>query len=187
MTDQSSKTCGRASRAARLAYRVGTAAALVVWALGSAHAARADTLLTSPTELFTGSSAQGYAVNVPGPGELFVSLSDISYAPGVQGDLTYLLTEGSQVLQSIVNTNAPQTIFSPLFVGSAGTLYAFIAAEATGPVGTGLYSFDVLFRPDPSPVPLPPSVWLLLGGLAAIGGMMRYGMPRLRTFNPVSA
>lgn len=191
MTNQSSVACGSGSRVAHVAYQAGTVLALLLWALGSAHSARADTLLISPTELFSGQTAAGYQVNVPGPGSLFVSLSDIAYTSGVSADLTFFLTEGANVLESAIDTTASQTIFPALSIGSASTLYAYLGGNATGPSDTGLYSLDVVFRPNgdapPSPVPLPPSIWLLLGGLAGIGGVLRFGKLRSSALTPWSA
>ncbi len=183
MTDQSTMTCAGGSRIARLARRACAAIALVAWALGSAHSARADSLLISPTELFSGQMSAGYEVDVPAPGSLYVDLSVIDYAPGVQSDLSLILASGTQILGSLIDVTG-STSLPVITIGSPTTLFAYVLGEATGSLNLGLYSLDVIFRPNgavpPSPVPLPSSVWLLLGGLAAIGGMLRYGMPRLR-------
>ncbi len=188
MTDQSTMTCASGSRIGRTAQRACAALALIAWALGSAHAARADTLLISPTELFSGSTAAGYQVNVPGPGSLFVNFSNIDYAPGVASDLSLLLVSGADVLGSLVNETGSASL-PTISVSGASTLFAYVVGAATGSLNLGLYSLDVVFRPNgpsdpngpPSPVPLPSSIWLMLGGLAAIGWTLRYGMPRLRT------
>ncbi len=189
MTDPSSIAGENGSKLSRLAYRACAALALVVWALGSAHSAKADTLLISPTDLFTGTEASGYSVSVPGPGTLYVDLSSIDYAPGVQADLSFILASGAKVLGSLTNVTGSESL--PISVGSASTLFAYVIGDATGTLGLGMSSLDIVFRPDGmmkcSPVPLPPSAWLLLTGLAGLGGVLRFGQGRFRASTPLSA
>lgn len=182
MTDESTTIRAHRSRIARIGQRACAALVLVAWALGSAHSARADTLLISPTELFSGETAAGYQVNVPGPGTLFVDLFNNDYSPGAQSDLSLVVASGADVLGSLANVTGYSQLPSLSFE-SATTLFAYVVGEATGSLNLGEYTLSVVFRPTgdgpPSPVPLPPSIWLLLGGLAAVGGVLRYGMPRM--------
>ncbi len=178
------------SRLARAARRVCAAATLAAWALASAHSARADTLLVAPTDLLSGADASGYSVRVSGPGTAFVDLSSIDDAPGVQSDLSQIRASGRKAHGSPIDVTGWSGSFPPRSAENAWTLFGYVIGQANGRRDFGMFPFDVEFRPgcmtDVSPVPLPSSGWLLLGGLTAIGGMLRFGRPRWHTGLPSS-
>jgi hypothetical protein len=78
-------------------------------------------------------------------------------------------TYGSSILQ-VVGNSTP-TSYGNLVTATMGTL------SATG---------EWILAP-PTPVPLPASVWLLLGGVAALSGFARKQRWRLAAFNPGGA
>ena len=83
--------------------------------------------------------------------------------------LTFSATDANTVVGSLPGPGNIQ--FS---VSDAGAYWAHITAQAQGALDLGVYSLEIMFTPLGSPVFLPASGWLLLGGLAAVAGLQRY-------------
>jgi len=159
-------------KSARMAARCVAMLATLTWALGATQPARADSLLASQTDLFTGSQSADFSVNVPGPGDLVVSLTSINVGSWVDANLTLSLDTPTSVLENAIGVTGSE-LLSPIAVAGPETLFLNVLGQATGSLGVGLYSVNVVFEPT-STVPLPSSAWLLLAGLAAAGGMLRF-------------
>jgi hypothetical protein len=151
--------------------------ASVALALGLAQSAQAGNIFAS-SNMFSGSLSADFSFNVPGPGSLIVSLSSINDGSWVGADLDLSLDTPKGVLESASGISGIDQ-FAPIQVYGPETLFLNVLGQATGSIG-GLYSVDVAFQPSGSTVPLPSSAWLLLAGLAAAGGILRFkaSLPR---------
>jgi len=145
-------------------------------ALGAASAAHAGDISSgsgawtdASTDLIEGTqeSSISYSFSTSGPGTLHVQLSDDVW-PSALGDLSFTALEGSSSLFTLDGSGSLSYDIS-----GAGTYFGYVTGMATGALDLGLYSLKLSFDPA-QPVPLPPSVWLLLAGLAAAAGMLRY-------------
>jgi hypothetical protein len=150
----------------RATRRLGAGLALVLWTILAGPQARAETLETA-TNLFSGSQATDYTINVPTAGALDVTLTDLDW-PAPLGNVTLSLTTAKSVLQPMSETgNDP--VFS---ITTPGNYYVHVLGQAGGALNLGAYSLAVTFQPNA--VDLPASVWLFLGGLAGLVGLMRF-------------
>jgi hypothetical protein len=159
------------------------AATLALVCLVSPHRAKADTVSTDGPTLTAGDPLQQtafvfgqqnnlYAFNTTGPGTLSVTLQDWAFPVPLQQlsasimfqDQSYALTESS--------TQANQWLLS-MPVTTGGDFDAFVAAVGGTvpglPFPVGAYSMTIDFQP--SAVPLPPAIDLLLGGLGLLGAV----------------
>ncbi len=128
--------------------------------------ARADSVqLVDVSATVFGSATNTYSFQAPGPGTLWVSLSDVKWPEQFQS-LTTSILSSHDTLQQIQGP----ALFD-VTVSQAGMLYAAIAGIAGNTLGlnVGMYSFHVGFTPAGEPVPLPEALRLLLVGLALIG------------------
>jgi hypothetical protein len=151
--------------------RVAAAVAVLLAGAAPAHPARADSLLASDTNLFSGSQTADFSVNAPGAGDLIVSITSINVGSWLDADLTLSVDTSSSLLQSASNVTTSE-LLPAIPVSGPETLFLNVLGTATGSLGMGLYSVNVVFQP--STVPLPSSAWLLLAGLAGTGGMLRF-------------
>ena len=150
---------------------------LALWAVLLAPVVHADQVLVAETTFFEGSESQTVPVSVSGAGVLDISLTDLAW-PDKLASLSFFLSNGSSLL-------TPQAGSTTAFkVTDAETLYVTISGLAgslgiAGLPNFGLYSLDVTFAPQQAPVPILPSAWLLISGLAALLGT-RLRFSRLR-------
>jgi hypothetical protein len=142
--------------------------------MGVAHAARADilgtpTVLYSQSSLVTGSAPSVTTLNVPGPGELFLTLTDLSF-PAPFASLKFALTDTESAL---VGLAPPGTL--TLDLTKPTQLYAEVFDTAAVGPDMGLYNLTATFLSS-SPVPLPATGLLLGGGLLVLLlGRRRFG------------
>ncbi len=129
----------------------------------TAPCARADMLDITATVYK--SSAATYEIDAPGPGTVWVSVSDIGWPEPFQS-----LSTSIQSSHSTLASASGSAMFD-LDVGQASVLYAYIAGVTGSTLGlnVGMYSLHVGFTPAGQPVPLPEALRLLVVGLGLIG------------------
>jgi hypothetical protein len=127
--------------------------------------------LASQTNLFSGPESADFSINVPGPGDLVVQLSSINVGSWVDADLSLSVNSATGLLETVSGVTGTD-LLSPLAVTGPEQLFVNLTGQATGSLDLGLYSVNVVFQP--SAVPLPSSAWLLVAGLAGLGGMLRF-------------
>jgi len=137
------------------------ATALVLLA---ATSAQADTVMAK-SGLITGTEALDFSFQVPGPGTIDLLLSDLDWPTPLSG-LDISATSPTAVFGSM--TRSGDLSFK---VSTAGTYYAHLIGEAQGSLDIGAYSLKVSYT---SAVPLPASLWMLLGGLGLLGVALRH-------------
>jgi len=139
-----------------------------LWLLFSiilATAARAEAVLISDTSLVSGTQSSVFSFQTSGPGTVSVQLTNLGW-PQALSSLSFVATTANRVLASWSDPSSQSGPTSLTFqVSSPGSYFADVMATAGGPLDLGLYSLLVKFCPVASPVPLPPSGWLLLLGL----------------------
>jgi hypothetical protein len=158
------------------------AGALALVCFVSPQRAKADTVTTSgptltaadplqQTAFVFGQQTNLYAFNTTGPGTLSVTLNDWAFPVALQQlsasvmfqDQSYSLTQGTTATQWLLT----------LPVSTGGDFDAFVAAEGGTvpglPFQVGAYSMTIDFQP--SAVPLPPAIDLLLGGMGLLGAV----------------
>ena len=158
------------------------AGALALICVASPQRARADTLddtaplltASSPlqqTTLVFSQQTNLYAFQTDGPGTLSISLKDWGF-PVSLNQLTASILSQDQVLGSWSSSSSSSWQFDVQTQGS-GVFDAFVAAQAGNFAGLqfGAYSMSINFAPAGSPVPLPASLDLLLGGIALLGAV----------------
>ena len=138
--------------------------------------ARADTITdTSPlqqTTLVFSQQTNLYAFQTDGAGTLSISVKDWAFPVPLQ-QLTASILSDDQVLGSgSWNASSGSNWTFDVPVSGAGLFDAFVAAQAGPYAGLqfGAYSMTISFEPA-SPVPLPPALDLLLGGMGLLGAV----------------
>jgi hypothetical protein len=140
---------------------------LIAVGMLAASAARADTVLVSDTSFVSGSQSMVYSLTAPGPGSITITLSNLSW-PDPLASLSFAFTTATGVLQT---GNAGEVTFD---LTGAGTYYALVSGSAQGQWNLGLYSLRLTYSPlSTTPVPIPPTLWLLLSGAAVSLGLAR--------------
>jgi hypothetical protein len=142
--------------------------AALAWAHGSgAHAANEIgaasgnvSVLASESVLLQESAAMTTSLAIPGPGELFVTLTDLQF-PTSFNTLTYAVsaTAGPPLASAAAGTMSSLDLTAPM------TLYANVFATV-GTGGAGLYNLTATFV---SAVPLPGSLGLFAGAALLLG------------------
>jgi len=122
----------------------------------------ASTVLSTTTEVF-GSGTAVYSFDAPSAGTLNVQLTDVGW-PTRLSSLTATIYSPTDSLGSL---SAAGDL--TLLVSGPSDLSAFISAHAQGALNLGLYSVDITFSPNASPVPLPSTGLLLTGGIGILG------------------
>jgi hypothetical protein len=153
---------------ARRNLQVGGAVALGLL-LGSAAIPRpaaagnitSEALLQQST-LVVNQQSNVYAFTAPGPGTLTVFLDDIAWPTQLES-LTASIDAPGVVLGSMSTGG-----YLPVQVANAGTYYADVTGLAGGPLDIGVYSLQVDWYAENTPVPLPEALGLLLGGLVML-------------------
>lgn len=128
---------------------------------GQAHA---DQVLAE-TGVFVGDPTAQYSLNVSSAGSLSVYLTDYHW-PSPLADLTVEIASPTKILGQMKGAG-----HETLSLSGPGTYYAYVMGDASGPLNIGAYGLKADFQPlsdTPSTVPLPGSVSLLLGGIAAL-------------------
>ena len=159
------------------------AAALALGCFVSPQRAKADTVTTSgptltaddplqQTAFVFGQQTNLYAFNTTGPGTLSVTLQDWAFPVALQQLSASILFQDQSWSLTESSTQSNQWLLS-LPVSTGGTFDAFVAAEGGTvpglPFTVGAYSMTIDFQP--SAVPLPPAIDLLLGGMGLLGAV----------------
>lgn len=153
----------------------GAATALALVCVGAPQRARADmatgSSLLNQTTLVFSQQTNLYSFDAPGAGTLSISLKDWGFPTQLQ-QLTASILSQDQVLGSWDSSTSSGWQFEVPISGS-GLFDAFVAAQAGSFSGIqfGAYSMSISFAPAASPVPLPPALDLLLGGMGLLGAM----------------
>ena len=123
--------------------------------------------MLSLTATVYGSESNLYSFDAPGPGTVWVSVTDQKWPETFQS-LSTSIVSSHNVLGEVQGTG---TLDIP--VSQAGMLYACIAGIAGNTLGldVGVYSLHVGFAPAGTPVPLPETLRLLLVGLGFVGAV----------------
>jgi hypothetical protein len=167
-SDTGAAPSGRASAMKGTAQTMRTAAKLVALALtlllfgaiafeGQAHAGQ----ILAETGVFVGNSGAEYSLTLSTPGSLTVNLIDYGWTSPLT-DLAVEITSGTKVLGQLTGTG-----HETLSVSGPGTYYAYVTGTGTGPLDIGAYGLRLDYQAM-APVPLPASISLLLGGVAAL-------------------
>jgi hypothetical protein len=163
-------------RLTRSAGPAAAAAALALISIAGPHRAKADaiadTSLLQQTTLVFSQQTNLYAFDAPGAGTLAVTLKDWAFPVSLQ-QLTASIMSQDQVLGSWDKSKDSDWSFD-VPISGGGLFDAFVGAQA-GPLAPGVqfgaYSMSITFEPTASPVPLPPALDLLLGGMGLLGAM----------------
>lgn len=159
------------------------AAALALVCFVSPQRAKADTVTTSGPTLTAGDPLQQtafvfgqqtnlFAFNTTGPGTLSVTLQDWAFPVALQQLSASIMFQDQSYSLTASSTTSNQWLLS-MPVSTGGTFDAFVAAEGGTvpglPFSVGAYSMTIDFQP--SAVPLPPAIDLLLGGMGLLGAV----------------
>lgn len=135
---------------------------------GQAHAGQ----ILAETGVFVGDTAAEYSLNISSAGSLSMNLMDYAWPSPLSG-LTLEITSATQVLGQMSGAG-----LQTLSITAPGTYYAYVTGDATGPLDVGAYGLTANFQAlGQTPVPLPASISLLLGGIAAMLWSARRKVP----------
>lgn len=151
--------------------RWGAVCALCFAGFAASAVAHAEPILFSGGEVRSGEGSWTSQMQITGPGTLSVSAWDLG-TPGTFFEplesLSFSVTQagGQNVLGSRLGEGELQ-----IGISTAGLYFlnVFMKPSPTSPSHLGVVSWEATF----TPVPLPPAVWLLLGGLAWATGLQR--------------
>jgi hypothetical protein len=162
----------------RLIRPAGTlaAAVLALICIACPQRARADTitdtsLLQQTTFVFGNDQKNLYSFDAPGPGTLSVTLKDWDFPVPIQQLTASIMSQG-QTWSLSPAQNSEWLLDLP--VATSGLFGAFVDAEAGSYLPgfqLGAYSMSIEFQPAATPVPLPPALDLLLGGMGLLGAV----------------
>jgi hypothetical protein len=147
-----------AATGAGLALALGAAPARVV-----ADTLSPDVLLTQST-LVINQQSDVYDFTVPGPGTLTLQLDDLTW-PDPLSSLMFSLDSAQSVLGWVASAGE-----LTLSMAHGGSYFVDVTGVAGGALDLGLYSLQVDFYPQGTPVPLPAAWVLMLCGLGVLGG-----------------
>jgi len=149
-------------------------APLAMLGLAAAPHARAESILLAQTTMVVGNESTVDSFTTSGAGTVTVNLQNLNW-PMPLSALSFSATSASQVLWG--GGGPMNSEVASFNVDGAGTYFAHIMATAQGSLNVGLYSLLMTFTPGTSPIPLPPSVWLLLTGVFVLAGLARAVRP----------
>lgn len=153
-------------------------AVLLLYAL-LATVAQASTVLVSDTTLVTGSDSTVFSFEAPGPGTVSIQLTNLDW-PQALSSLSVMASTSNHVLTSWSDPSSVPSGSVFFQVVGGGRYSTDVMATAGGPLDLGAYSYSIYFTPAGSPVPLPSSGVLLVGGLCIIALMRRRHEARTR-------
>jgi hypothetical protein len=132
-------------------------------------------LLLNSTGFVKGSQLFSDPISVPAAGILTVTLAGMSWLDALQNLNCFVSAPGGGIIGSAKNGGLDSVQVQP------GTVYVNWYAQASAPLFLGAYSIAATFQPSapPPPVPLPPALWLLASGLAALMLGLRRPRPSL--------
>jgi hypothetical protein len=134
---------------------------------GQAHAGE----IQFDTSAFVGETATQYSFNVSSAGSLNLSLLDYHWPTS---PLTGLMLEIESPTSILGQWNGAG--MQTLSLSGPGTYYALVTGTTAGPSVMGAYGLEIDFQAaGPTPVPLPASISLLLGGFIALLWSARRG------------
>jgi hypothetical protein len=122
-----------------------------------------DVLLTQST-LVINQQSDVYDFTAPGPGTLTVQLEDLTW-PDPLSSLMFSLDSPRSVLGWVASAGELS-----LSIAHGGSYFLDVTGSAGGALDLGLYSVQVDFYPQGTPVPLPAALVLMLSGLGVLGG-----------------
>jgi len=153
------------------------AAALALVCVASPQRARADTItdssLLQQTSLVFSRQTNLYSFDAPGAGTLSITLKDWNFPTPLE-QLTASILSQDQVLGPSFDSSKDSDWSFEVPIRTGGLFDAFVAAQAgtlVPGVQIGAYSMSITFAPAATPVPLPPAVDLLLGGIGLLGAV----------------
>jgi hypothetical protein len=118
------------------------------------------TTLHDATRLFTGSVLDRVELSVPSEGTLFITVKDMAF-PALTGSLSFALVEGGAVLHESAGPGSLEHVTS-----GPALLFAFVQSTAAPGLNIGSYHLNVAHE---TVIPLPATLWLLVGGLSLAG------------------
>ena len=151
------------------------ATALALVCIAGPQRARADTVtdtsLLQQTALVFSQQTNLYSFDAPGAGTLSITLKDWGFPVSLQQFTASILSQ-DQVLGSWDSSKSSGWQFE-VPVSAGGLFDAFVAAKAGSFDGfkLGAYSMSITFEPAATPVPLPPALDLLLGGMGLLAAV----------------
>ena len=156
----------------RPVHHRGVALAILSGAFALWPQARAEQILASQTVLVAGTAAETFALNAPSAGTVDVTITDLGW-PTAMKSLSFSASTATSVLETTLLSGSNSyelSVTGPL------ALYAHISGEAAslgipGLPSYGLFSFQAMFTPLVSEVPLPSGAWLMASGLFAMMGI----------------
>jgi hypothetical protein len=130
----------------------------------AATPARADMVLYDSATLIQGDGGSTETFQVTTPGTLTVTLSNIPWLD-VVSNLNYFLSNSSGTIGSMMSGfGTEQIALTP------GTYYAHWFGDAQGTFNEGVLGINIQYQPSVTPVPLPASWILMVGGLVLLFG-----------------
>jgi len=143
----------------QLRHILGTTILLISAAFVPSGYVRADTVLYDSAGFIQGNQSFVDSFTLTTSGTLTISLADVPWLDPLT-NLNVFVTSASGPLGSSMGIGAESMQIGP------GTFYAHWFGDADGQYKIGVYSLQIMFRPQgTSPVPLPDSLVLLLSGL----------------------
>jgi hypothetical protein len=118
-------------------------------------------VVASNSVLVVGDSSSITPLQLPGAGELFITLTDLNF-PLTLASLDLSIAQGGSTLLGL----SPAGTFN-LQVSQATTLFADVFWDGQGSTDTGLYNLTATFIPA-TPVPLPGAATSLVAALGAL-------------------
>lgn len=138
----------------------------------AAQSAHAEQVLLSTSTTISGTQSAVYTFNAPGAGTLNVTLGNYTW-PERLSNLSFALATTTGVLKTLSGEGSLS-----IDLTEGGSYYALVSGSASGKWNLGMYSLNLSFGAladpgNPSAVPLPGTLWLLLGGLACAWALTR--------------
>jgi len=137
----------------------GVAVADLVEPVADAASVETPVTLYQGSTLVSGVSFERIELQTPGAGRIDMTLTD-GFFPGPLGASSMAIVDGGTVLGVL---DRPGT-FS-FEIASPKALFAYIYGVGSVALSTGTLHVNIVQLVAPPPIPLPPALWALLGGL----------------------